>query len=55
VALAGSRTARSTRRRTRAVQPDSEIVSTLPTVTSFTFTADCGTRSSTSANSAVTR
>ena len=37
-----------------AVRRRSEIEVTLPTATSLTLTADCGTRSSTSANSMVT-
>jgi len=53
VALAGSRTVRSIAICTWAFHPDSVIFSTLPTVTSLTLTAACGTRSSTSPNSAV--
>ena len=50
-ALAGSFDVVAQRSVTSAVQPSSSTSSTLPTVTSSTLTADCGTRSSTSPNS----
>ena len=55
MALSGSFTLLGRRRVTRAVQPFSSMSSTAPTVTWSTLTDDWGTRSSTSANSAVTR
>jgi hypothetical protein len=55
LALSGSFTDLSIRSATRAVQPCSQIRSTLPTETSFTLTDASGTRSSTSSNSTVTR
>ena len=55
MALSGSFTLLGRRRVTRAVQPFSSMASTAPTVTWSTLTDDWGTRSSTSANSAVTR
>jgi len=56
VALRGSRTDFFTRSVTLAlnVAGSSAILSTSPTDTSSTLTADCGTRSSTSSNSATT-
>ena len=53
-AKSDARQARQTRTTTRAVKPLRSIDFTLPTVTSSTFTADCGTRSRTSGNSTVT-
>ena len=49
-ALAGRLTSPRTFTVTTAVQPSSLTLSTLPTGTSLTFTADCGTRSRTLAN-----
>ena len=49
-ALSGSSVPRRSWTVTSAVKPSSRTSVTLPTLTSFTFTDDCGTRSSTSRN-----